>query len=74
MVGVCIRRMDLCVPLGQFVMSTLCREVQTFRDEELTRLTALHNKTFPPGAKGDRGSPEKRQHRQHPPVRVVRHR
>ncbi|OQD55742.1 molybdenum cofactor biosynthesis enzyme [Streptomyces phaeoluteigriseus] len=52
MVGVCIQRMDLCVPLGQFVMSTLCREVQTFRDDELTRLTALHNKTSPPGARG----------------------
>jgi GTP 3',8-cyclase len=42
MVGVCIRRMDLCVPLGEFVMSQLCREVQTFRDDELARLTALH--------------------------------
>ncbi|MFI9492930.1 radical SAM protein [Streptomyces halstedii] len=41
MVGVCIRRMDLCVPLGQFVMSRLCHEVQTFRDDEHTRLTAL---------------------------------
>jgi GTP 3',8-cyclase len=42
MVGVCIQRMDLCVPLGEFVMSQLCREVQTFRDDERARLTALH--------------------------------
>jgi cyclic pyranopterin phosphate synthase len=42
MVGVCIQRMDLCVPLGQFVMSRLCHEVQTFRDDERTRLTTLH--------------------------------
>jgi GTP 3',8-cyclase len=42
MVGVCIQRMDLCVSLGEFVMSQLCREVQTFRDDEYARLTALH--------------------------------
>jgi cyclic pyranopterin phosphate synthase len=40
MVGVCIQRMDLCVPLGQFVMSRLCHEVQQFRDAELAGLEA----------------------------------
>jgi cyclic pyranopterin phosphate synthase len=40
MVGVCIQRMDLCAPLGEFVMSRLCREVQTFRDGEYARLSA----------------------------------
>lgn len=43
MVGVCIQRMDLCVPIGQFVMSQLCREIQTFRDDEHTRLAALYH-------------------------------
>ncbi|MEU9228572.1 radical SAM protein [Streptomyces massasporeus] len=42
MVGVCIQRMDLCVPLGEFVMSWRCREVATFRDDETARLTRLH--------------------------------
>ncbi|MEU2271486.1 radical SAM protein [Streptomyces olindensis] len=42
MVGVCIQRMDLCVPLGEFVMSQRCREVATFRDDEAARLTRLH--------------------------------
>ncbi|MEW1722200.1 radical SAM protein [Streptomyces sp. NPDC093109] len=42
MVGVCIQRMDLCVSLGEFVMSRLCREVADFRDDEAARLTALH--------------------------------
>jgi cyclic pyranopterin phosphate synthase len=41
MVGVCIQRMDLAVPLGQFVMSRLCREVQGFRDDEYARLASL---------------------------------
>lgn len=45
MVGVCIQRMDLCVPLGQFVMSRLCHEVQTFRDDERTRLATLHQRS-----------------------------
>jgi cyclic pyranopterin phosphate synthase len=40
MVGVCIQRMDLAVPLGQFVMSRLCREVQAFRDDEYARLAS----------------------------------
>ncbi|WP_410169980.1 hypothetical protein [Actinacidiphila bryophytorum] len=47
MVGVCIRRMDLAVPLGQFVMSRLCREVQEFRDGERTRLASLHHVPLP---------------------------
>ncbi|MER7402301.1 radical SAM protein [Streptomyces sp. NPDC000070] len=42
MVGVCIQRMDLCLPLGEFVMSQRCREVATFRDDEAARLTRLH--------------------------------
>lgn len=37
-----LQRMDLCIPLGQFVMSQLCHEVQTFRDDEHTRLTTLY--------------------------------
>ncbi|MFD5320391.1 radical SAM protein [Streptomyces sp. NPDC127098] len=41
MVGVCIRRMDLTVTLGEFVMSRLSREVQELRDDEMARLTAL---------------------------------
>ncbi|MFE1479914.1 MULTISPECIES: radical SAM protein [Streptomyces griseus group] len=41
MVGVCIQRMDLCVSLGSFVMSQLCREVTAFREQEMERLTAL---------------------------------
>jgi cyclic pyranopterin phosphate synthase len=47
MIGVCIRRMDLAVPLGQFVMSRLCREVQEFRDGERTRLASLHHVPLP---------------------------
>jgi cyclic pyranopterin phosphate synthase len=42
MVGVCIQRMDLCVPLGEFVMSQRCREVAAFRDDEVARLSRLH--------------------------------
>ncbi|CAM5741175.1 putative molybdenum cofactor biosynthesis protein A [Streptomyces afghaniensis 772] len=42
MVGVCIQRMDLCLSLGEFVMSRRCREVATFRDDETARLTRLH--------------------------------
>ncbi|MFE6775513.1 radical SAM protein [Streptomyces sp. NPDC057702] len=41
MVGVCIQRMDLCLPLGEFVMSRRCAEVRDFRDEEVARLTSL---------------------------------
>ncbi|MFG2226950.1 radical SAM protein [Streptomyces sp. NPDC048644] len=42
MVGVCIQRMDLCVTLGEFVMSQRCREVAAFRDDEAARLTKLY--------------------------------
>ncbi|MEU8539485.1 radical SAM protein [Streptomyces sp. NPDC048717] len=42
MVGVCIQRMDLCMSLGEFVMSQRCREVAAFRDDETARLTRLH--------------------------------
>ncbi|GAA0286933.1 GTP 3',8-cyclase MoaA [Streptomyces polychromogenes] len=42
MVGVCIRRMDFCVSVGEFVMSQRAREVQAFRDDETARLTALY--------------------------------
>ena len=49
MVGVCIQRMDLCVPLGEFVMSPRCREVAAFRDDEAVRLTRLHATPAPTG-------------------------
>lgn len=42
MVGVCIQRMDLCLPLGEFVMSRRCREVAVFRDDEAARLSRLY--------------------------------
>ncbi|MFE2929337.1 radical SAM protein [Streptomyces sp. NPDC059278] len=42
MVGVCIQRMDLCMSLGEFVMSRRCHEVAAFRDDETARLTRLH--------------------------------
>ncbi|GHD14350.1 hypothetical protein GCM10010313_40670 [Streptomyces violarus] len=45
MVGVCIQRMDLCLSLGEFVMSRRCHEVATFRDDETARLTRLHATT-----------------------------
>ncbi|MFB6814166.1 radical SAM protein [Streptomyces sp. NPDC056347] len=41
MVGVCIQRMDLCMSLGEFVMSQRCREVAVFRDDEAARLTGM---------------------------------
>ncbi|MFJ8933554.1 radical SAM protein [Streptomyces sp. NPDC102364] len=43
MVGVCIQRMDLCMPLGEFVMSQRCGEVASFREDETARLTRLHS-------------------------------
>ncbi|MBB5934232.1 radical SAM protein [Streptomyces zagrosensis] len=42
-IGVCIQRMDLCMPLGEFVMSQRCREVAAFRDDEATRLARLYS-------------------------------
>lgn len=46
-IGVCIQRMDLCMPLGEFVMSQRCREVAAFRDDEMTRLTRLYAVSTP---------------------------
>lgn len=42
-IGVCIQRMDLCLPLGEFVMSQRCAEVRNFRDDGAARLTGLHS-------------------------------
>ncbi|MFF3749627.1 radical SAM protein [Streptomyces sp. NPDC002018] len=44
MIGVCIQRMDLCVPLGDFVMSRMCHEVAAFREDEAARLTRLYHR------------------------------
>ncbi len=49
MVGVCIRRMDLCMSLGEFVMSQRCHEVAAFRADEAARLTKLHATTLRAG-------------------------
>ncbi|MGW5097085.1 radical SAM protein [Streptomyces nodosus] len=43
MVGVCIQRMDLCLPLGEFVMSQRCGEVASFREDEAARLARLYS-------------------------------
>jgi molybdenum cofactor biosynthesis enzyme MoaA len=37
-VGVCIQRMDLCLPLDEFIASDLCREVVALRDLEYRQL------------------------------------
>ncbi|MFD7893406.1 radical SAM protein [Streptomyces sp. NPDC059743] len=47
MIGVCIQRMDLCVSLGEFVMSRMCHEVAAFREDETARLTGLHRAATP---------------------------
>ncbi|MFE4170610.1 radical SAM protein [Streptomyces sp. NPDC056909] len=47
MIGVCIQRMDLCVPLGDFVMSQMCHEVAAFREDETARLGRLHHIATP---------------------------
>lgn len=39
-VGVCIQRMDLCLPLSDFLSSPLRREILTLRDTEYDRLAA----------------------------------
>nr|WP_308417352.1 radical SAM protein [Actinopolyspora erythraea] len=39
MVGVCIRRMDLCQPLDEFLHGELATEVVRFREAEYARLT-----------------------------------
>jgi len=41
-VGVCIQRMDLCLPLPEFLASSLPREIRTLRDSEYHRLAARH--------------------------------
>ncbi len=38
-VGVCIQRMDLCMPVEEFVRHDLCREVLALRDAEYRQLT-----------------------------------
>ncbi|RFU43600.1 radical SAM protein [Actinomadura logoneensis] len=38
-VGVCIQRMDLCMPVADFVRHDLCREVLALRDAEYRRLS-----------------------------------
>ncbi len=40
LVGVCIQRMDLCMPVEEFIQSDLCAEVLQLRDEEYRRLKA----------------------------------
>jgi cyclic pyranopterin phosphate synthase len=37
-VGICIQRMDLCLPLEEFVGSDLSREIIALRDAEYVRL------------------------------------
>jgi GTP 3',8-cyclase len=39
-VGICIQRMDLCLPLDDFIDSEVCREVQDLRRGEYAQLTA----------------------------------
>lgn len=41
-VGVCIQRMDLCMPVEEFVASELCQEVRSLREAEYRQLTAAH--------------------------------
>jgi hypothetical protein len=38
-VGVCIQRMDLCMPVDRFVGSDLCREIIALRDAEYGQLS-----------------------------------
>jgi cyclic pyranopterin phosphate synthase len=37
-VGVCIQRMDLCMPVEDFVVSELCNEIVEFREAEYDAL------------------------------------
>lgn len=39
-VGVCIRRMDLCLPVEEFVGSDACTEIRKMREQDLHDLTA----------------------------------
>lgn len=41
-VGVCIQRMDLCMPVEEFIRHDLCQEVLALRDAEYRQLTAHH--------------------------------
>lgn len=38
-VGVCIQRMDLCLPLDEFLTSPLCAEIRELRETEYRQLT-----------------------------------
>jgi cyclic pyranopterin phosphate synthase len=42
MVGVCIQRMDLCVPVAELLRSGIVQEVQAFKDAEVRRLTSQY--------------------------------
>jgi molybdenum cofactor biosynthesis enzyme MoaA len=42
-VGVCIQRMDLCMPVDRFVRSGLCREIRALREAEYRELTRISN-------------------------------
>ncbi|MFI9323026.1 hypothetical protein ACIGXI_25055 [Kitasatospora aureofaciens] len=42
MVGVCIQRMDLCVPVADLLKSGIVEEVQAFKDTEVQRLTSQY--------------------------------
>ncbi|MFF5157515.1 radical SAM protein [Streptomyces sp. NPDC000348] len=39
-VGVCIQRMDLCLPIDEFLDSAVCSEISTMREQEFHALTA----------------------------------
>ncbi|MEV2215399.1 hypothetical protein AB0H86_28885 [Streptomyces sp. NPDC050997] len=39
-VGVCIQRMDLCLPVEEFVGSEACAEIRKTREQDLQDLTA----------------------------------
>ncbi|WP_420112963.1 radical SAM protein [Pseudactinotalea sp.] len=42
MVGVCIQRMDLCIPVAELSKSGIVEEVQAFKDAEVRRLTSQY--------------------------------
>ena len=42
MVGICIQRMDLCVPVADLLKSGIVEEVQAFKDSEVQRLTSRY--------------------------------
>jgi len=45
LVGVCIQRMDLCVPVEEFVTSDLRREILQLRDDEFAALAGGHDRS-----------------------------